>query len=221
MATGILNNGDYSIEDDSNGNLIVTDANDNTVLTYNDSAGQWELGTLDATTLNTERSRIGTVDNKGKTYRLIDRRAPSSGTTTVQFSSLNNNTEYKIYLNCGMSTNGADIYLRLNGDGSSTGNYDYWDASGTEQTGQNEFLLASFTNGANMETNIHVDNASLGGNGHSGIRNRIMPSFTSRISDFGREGGRVVSEALSSVELTFQDGINDSSVIELWERDYA
>jgi len=46
MATGILNNGDYSIEDDSNGNLIVADANDNTVLTYNDSAGQWELDNL-------------------------------------------------------------------------------------------------------------------------------------------------------------------------------
>jgi len=55
MATGILNNGDYTIEDDSNGNLIVTDANDNTVLTYNDSQGQWELGTLDALSVNTDK----------------------------------------------------------------------------------------------------------------------------------------------------------------------
>jgi len=58
MATGIINNGDYSIEDDSNGNLIVTDANDNTVLTYDDANGQLELGTLDATTVNTEEGRI-------------------------------------------------------------------------------------------------------------------------------------------------------------------
>jgi len=68
MATGILNNGDYSIEDDSNGNLIVTDANDNTVLTYDDGAGQWELGTLDATAVNTEVQN----NNEVNLTKLVD-----------------------------------------------------------------------------------------------------------------------------------------------------
>lgn len=41
MATGIFNNGDYSIEDDSNGDLVVKDPNDNVVLKWDTSIPGW------------------------------------------------------------------------------------------------------------------------------------------------------------------------------------
>jgi len=40
--------GSYELDEDSNGDLIVKDKNDNTVLTYNDATGGWELGSVSA-----------------------------------------------------------------------------------------------------------------------------------------------------------------------------
>jgi len=109
MATGLLNNGDYTIEDDSNGNLIVTDANDNTVLTYDDSAGSWVMESL-----STEDGTIGGVPILGgpaasssvtisfDTWTTIDANQPALFQFTIS-AKTDGTTEARVYFGVDVS----------------------------------------------------------------------------------------------------------------------
>lgn len=172
----------------------------------------------DTGSLSTDSASVG----GGEIFKRVDRRTPSTSTTEVQFSGLSSTSEYRVFYSS-LILNASDVYMRANGDGSSTGDYAYWDSSATLQTGQNEFLLATVSNGAEISGAISVNNARFASDGRIGISHEIQPPFPSRISDFAREGGREPSaaEPLSSIELIADDGFTaDETVIELWKRDY-
>lgn len=177
---------------------------------------------LDAGSISTESASIGTVDGNGGTYRLIDRVNP--GSTLTQFTGLSGDTMYRLFYNIRTVDPGETAFVRLNGDGATTGDYLYWDASATKQPDQNEFLLAEVTGSTAIAGWLTVTNSRLGQANRTGIRNDIMTEGNlDRVVDFGREGGRDATDGLSSIDIYIDAGGFDESlsVIELWERDYS
>lgn len=168
-------------------------------------------------------AQVGKVSNKGDLWRLVDRKTPSDGTSEVQFTDLSDDVEYKIFytLMIDSSGNNESLIARLNNDGSSTGNYTFWDSSGTKQTSQNEMLLAEVSNNAGVAGNLNLTDVRYGNGVRQGFNNKLMPSDAlGRVSDFGREGARHNSEGINSIEILATNGMEEA-VIELWERDYS
>lgn len=169
----------------------------------------------DVGSLSAESANIG----GGDVFRRVSRKTPSSGTATIQFSGLNDDVEYRLFYS---TSTGGDIFLRFNGDGASTGNYVYWDESGTRQSGQNEVLLTAISattavgGAVTIGTPWYTNTAERIAANH-----RLLPGNPGRTDGFGREGARDTQESLTSIEIITSDSmIGGDTVVELWERDY-
>jgi len=177
--------------------------------------------TVDANSINTVRQSIGTVDGQGDVSRLVERQTPSTDVSQIQFSGLDNDNVYHLFLSTNLLS-AQDVTLRLNGDGGGTGNYGFFDANGTYQPDEDEFLIVSSTNAAGVSCDISIEKVRLGSGGQHGINNRLRGGYISRIGGFGREGGRILSDDLTSIEInttgSFEEGL---TVAELWARDYS
>jgi len=77
-------------------------------------------------------------------------------------------------------------------------------------------------NSINTGCDISIEKVRLGSGGQHGINNRLRGGYISRIGGFGREGGRILSDDLTSIEInttgSFEEGL---TVAELWARDYS
>lgn len=186
-----------------------------------DFDGQGTSSLTNLAEMGTDSAAIGTLSGQGDVFRLIDRQTPESDTTQIQFTGLSNDTEYKIFLTA--SSGGADTWrMRINGDGPSTGNYDYWDAGGTKQSSQNDFLIADSTDSMGIVTNINISNTLLGTDYRTGFNQNLQPGLARDLSDFGREGGNQEITTLNSVELIADNAFVGGFVVaELWERDWS
>ena len=178
-------------------------------------------GTVDANSVNTKSAAIGSVDGSGETFRLTERRTPSSDTGQIQFSGLSDDVEYRIFYNTFIQGANDSAFLRVNGDGPSTGNYLYRDATATEQTNQDEFLLATVSNNSEFAGVITLTDLRYNTSTQPALNHRILPSADGRITDFGR-GGAADSGSITSVELLADTAFGGGeTVVELWERDYS
>lgn len=205
----------------SNAGDITDSGNSNTI--YDQSTQTIGSGseTADLDTATASQARFGTVSSQGDVFRLIGRETPGSDTGSIQFTGLSNDVEYRLWVSSSVS-GGTNVFVRMNGDGATTGNYDYWDASGTKQTGQNEFLVMSSSGAAAFANIITFANTDFSNTNRIGLNNRLLPGTVSAISDFGREGGRDTAENLNSIELQTGGSFNGGrTVVELWERDYS
>lgn len=201
-----------------NSSITIT-LNGGWVSVWSDGSDWFSTRGVEAQEVSTDQASIGTVTDQGDVFRLTDRRTPSSGQSEIQFTGLGIDTEYRIFYNTQI-TDANDLVLRLNDDGSSTGNYDYWDASGTLQTGQNSVLLANTSDSVPLAGVITVTQLRFSNADRVGINHRFLFGNPGRISDFAREAVRDVGESLTSVELigSLSGG---TTLVELWERDYS
>jgi hypothetical protein len=151
---------------------------------------------------------------------LIDRRELSNDQTQVQFSGLNDDTEYRVFYT-GFNDGGpGDIIARLNGDTGGTGNYTFWDSSSTRQDGEDEMLLLSQTNSSRFAGRLIVTSHSFNESRRSGFNHALISAEPDRLDDFGREGMRNVADGLDSIELTSPNFTAGNTLVELWGRDY-
>jgi len=165
------------------------------------------------------REGIG-VEGHGDAFRLIDRRELSNDQTQVQFSGLNDDTEYRVFYT-GFNDGGpGDIIARLNGDTGGTGNYTFWDSSSTRQDGEDEMLLLSQTNSSRFAGRLIVTSHSFNESRRSGFNHALISAEPDRLDDFGREGMRNVADGLDSIELTSPNFTAGNTLVELWGRDY-
>lgn len=168
------------------------------------------------------QASIGTVDGQGKTFRLVDR-ATAFSSNEVSFTGLSSDTEYRLFYTLFHgATSAEDLILRFNGDGATTGNYSYWDETGTKQTGENHIQLVDFGNQTSVSGAVVFSEQRFGNDGHPTGANHQFEGARdiSRINGFATVGQREVTEALSSVQLRAAGGATNP-VVELWERDFA
>jgi len=188
-------------------------------------SGSLDMGSnaiTNASSVNTDEARIGTVPGEGDVFRLIGRETPSSDTGEIQFTGLSSDAMYKIVYSADVTTAGSKVLLRLNGDGATTGNYFYWDASATKQTGENEFLLYQLNDSNRIAGRVFVTDSQISDGRRTGINHQPLPGgIPSRFTDFGREGGDDNLQSLSSIEIIAEDNFNaNETIVELWERAY-
>jgi len=217
---------------DSNGNVVgslFAEADGTLALQEGTSGSDNEItvatdGTFNAPAVSTESSQIGTVSGEGDVSRLIERQTPD-GLTQVQFSGLNSNTDYKIWMTGILDDNGGtagNLGVRLNGDGGSTGNYEYFDLAGTRQTGANEFVLIDHSSFVGFAGWVSVTEQLFGSGGRPAISSDFAAGRLGRVNSQGDRGGRNVFEPISSIEIITTDNTTiDEAVVELWERDYS
>lgn len=173
--------------------------------------------------LTAGEASIGTVSGQGSVFRLVGRQTPGSDTGTIQFTGLSNDRLYRVFYN-GVSLGGAGtITARFNGDGGSTGNYEWWDESGTETTGANSIELVDTSDGTAVAGLITFTQGQFGADYRFGLNHQPIPStLDGRYAGFAVAGTRTVAEALNSIELiNSNDWGGGATVVELWERDYA
>lgn len=94
MATGKHNLGDYTIEDDSNGDLVIKDPSGTTVLQRDDSAGEWVLDSVKYTSTNRETlSGNKTLDSSSAQRQSLD---PGGANRDVTLPAEANGLEFHI-----------------------------------------------------------------------------------------------------------------------------
>jgi len=178
-------------------------------------------GTTTTQALEADRATIGQVADKGDVYSLIDRSTPSSAMSGLTFNNLDEHSVYRMFYSLKIGGS-QDLLLRFNGDGDSTGDYDYWDETGTILTGENEIQLIDIS-GVNITSGIiEITTAGFNETGHISANHSLIGGNPDRINGFAEVGIKQTSEPLQSIEITSPSSFSgDNTLVELWERDYS
>lgn len=186
MATGILNQGDYTIEDDSNGDLVITDENDNTVLKWDKSIPGWTFNNNSIeglSSVSTDNAIIGGSD----VWREIGRVTSGFDNSTFDFS-LSQRKEYRLIVSVQLDDT-TRVYARL--DSNNNGIYQYDDDSYTTQTGQTEWLIAENQSGsdfASITSILHISPSSYNTAATFWGYTASVQGYRDRITAFSRSG---------------------------------
>lgn len=179
-------------------------------LLYRDNGTSWEVkaghgtssnpvpGTTHLESVSTDRSII---NGPG---RDIDQEPLDSVTSSSTSFSLSTGEsgprEYALRYEFLTDSATGDCFIRLNGDGATTGNYSYFDESGAGTTGANEFPICT-TSGGFVGVSGWVYIRQNGPLGRIYLDNRFS-GRVGRVSSYGDNGDWGGSGDLSSVEIT-------------------
>lgn len=163
-----------------------------------------KIGTVDTSAdTSTETNRNPTIAAEQATIGGLRAReqvgtaSPSSGSMTV--SSISGYDLYVVEYTAYLEGTG-DLFMRLNGDGSSTGNYGYWDESGTKSNGQNEYVLANMDQDFGYATGtLLIEDIGVG----MPIQTLGFGGRLNRVTTWAAGGDRGVDETLSQVDISF------------------
>ncbi len=202
--------------DDSNDVLTVSLSGPITGVQLGTSTDRLDayLGSADVESLS-----VGQLTRDGKSIdrseKLIETWDPSNNTPSYEFTNIPTFDAYILDMELQNDSGSADILMRFNGDGGSTGNYTYWDETGTKQPDENEILIMSLTTGfARVGGEILVDTPLEGG---ICIHNATTPGRADRVYGFSQKGGYHSSEALNAIEIFVDSGnIQSETVVRLY-----
>jgi hypothetical protein len=179
-------------------------------------------------TVDADDAAITTLQDEDQNldYRFnrIERDLLSSDESTIQFTDLSPQTEYKLFFSgiINHTTGTEQCYVRFNGDGATTGNYDYFDQSGTKQLQENQIPIIEFSDALRVWFTVSITTAEVDGGGKVTASLSDLGGFVENIDLYSDAGGRRPTGGLSSLALSADsDFAGGNSVVELWERDYS
>jgi hypothetical protein len=154
--------------------------------------------TMDANTISTEKATVKASSGRNKTVEHLGR---DSGSTSLSVPVNSGFSQYLVDYFVYIDSTTGDISMRFNGDGSGTGDYEYWDATGSRQASADDILLFAasdnFARGAGT-VSVHQRDAQTD---NIAVSHDFAPLLSPRISGFSQAGARLVPADISSIDI--------------------
>jgi len=157
----------------------------------------------------------------GVQFKHLERVAERDGNTAdiSSFDSLSGTSERQIVLRGYFyeSNQAQDFFLRVNGDGSSTGNYDYREVDGTVRTNQDQYFIAE--NIGSAFGGVHFEIIASAFFESVFATNYSLPRFkrTRTVASNGQRDG----SDLNSIQLIPASGGNAKLDVQVFERKFV